>query len=67
VKGFNNIIIGGSIRNSVTRQELQDYITQNKALLQVKVRDLFAVCGNTGNPVGPAQTSTSIDNHLALL
>ncbi len=65
--GFDNIIIGGSIRNSVTRKELQDYITQNKTLLQVKVRGLFAVCGNMGNPVGPAQTTTFIDNHLALL
>lgn len=65
--GFDNIIIGGSIRNSVTRQELQDYITQNKDLLQEKVRGLFAVCGNMGNPVGPEQTTMFIDNHLAQL
>ena len=30
---FDYIIIGGSIRSSVTSQELQDFITQNKVLL----------------------------------
>ncbi|UCH13039.1 MAG: T9SS type A sorting domain-containing protein [Bacteroidales bacterium] len=65
--GFDNIIIGGAIRSSVTRQELQDYITLNKELLQDKVRGLFAVCGNMGNPVGPEQTEMFIDNHLAQL
>ena len=65
--GFDNIIIGGAIRNSVTRQELQDYISLNKALFQEKVRGLFAVCGNMGIPVGPEQTATFIDNHLAQL
>lgn len=65
--GFNKIIIGGSIRSSVTSQELQDYIALNKTLLKEKVRGLFAVCGNMGNPVGPEQTNTFIDNHLAQL
>jgi hypothetical protein len=65
--GFDNIVVGGAIRNSVTSQELQDYLTQNKPLLQEKVRGLFAVCGNMGNPVGPEETTRFIDNHLALL
>jgi menaquinone-dependent protoporphyrinogen IX oxidase len=30
LKGFDHIVIGGSIRSGVTRQELQDYITKNK-------------------------------------
>jgi menaquinone-dependent protoporphyrinogen IX oxidase len=65
--GFDHIIIGGGIRYSVTSQELQDYIRQNKPLLKEKVRGFFAVCGNMGNPVGPQQTVTFIDNHLAKL
>lgn len=67
LSGFDHIIIGGSIRSSVTRQELQDYIKKNKEFLKGKVRGLFAVCGNMGNPVGPQQTTMFIDNHLAKL
>jgi len=67
LSGFDNIIIGGSIRSSATSQDLQNYISSNKALLKLKVRRLFAVCGNMGNPVGPQQTVTFIDNHLAKL
>lgn len=67
LKGFDHIVIGGAIRMSVTRQELQDYITKNKEWLKAKVRGLFAVCGNGEKPVGPEQTTTFIDNHLAKL
>ena len=64
---FDHIIIGGAIRSNVTREELQEYIKNNKGLLKEKVRGLFAVCGNMGNPVGPQQTTMFIDNHLAKL
>lgn len=64
---FDYIIIGGSIRNSETSEELQEYISTNKETLKVRVRGLFAVCGNMGNPVGPEQTTQFIDNHLAQL
>jgi len=67
LKAFDHIVIGGSIRSNVTRQELQDYITKNKAWLKAKVRGLFAVCGNGEKPVGPKQTAMFIDNHLAKL
>lgn len=67
LKAFDHIVIGGSIRMGVTRQELQDYITKNKAWLKAKVRGLFAVCGNGEKPVGPEQTIMLIDNHLAKL
>jgi menaquinone-dependent protoporphyrinogen IX oxidase len=62
---YNHIIIGGSVRSMVTRQELQDYIKKNKGILKTKVRALFAVCGNGEKPVGPAQKTSLIDNHLA--
>lgn len=67
LKQFDHIVIGGSIRASVTSQELQDFIKQNKSLLKDKVRGIFAVCGNMKRPVGPAQTTSFIDNHLAKL
>lgn len=67
LKGFDHIVLGGSIRSGVTRQELQDYITKNRDSLKNKVRGLFAVCGNGEKPVGPQQKTMFIDNHLAEL
>ncbi len=67
LKGFDHIIIGGSIRSGATRKELQDYIIKNKGILKDKIRALFAVCGNGEKPVGPAQKTALIDNHLAKL
>ena len=67
LKGFDHVIIGGSIRMGVTSKELQDYITTNKEWLSGKIRGFFAVCGNMRQPVGQQQTSNFIDNHLAKL
>ncbi len=67
LKGFDHIVIGGSIRSGATRKELQDYITKNKGVLKGKVLGLFAVCGNGEQPAGPAQKTALIDNHLAKL
>jgi len=64
---FDHIVIGGSIRSGATRKELQDYIAKNKGMLKNKIRALFAVCGNGEKPVGPAQKTALIDNHLAKL
>jgi len=66
-KEFDHIVIGGSIRSGVTRQELQDYIARNKETLKSRIRGLFAVCGNGERPVGPQQVTQLIDNHLARL
>ena len=65
LKGYQHIIIGGAIRSSVVSKELQDFIQQNKELLKGKVRGLFAVCGNMGNPITPDVTKRYIDDHLA--
>jgi menaquinone-dependent protoporphyrinogen IX oxidase len=67
LKGFDHIIIGGSIRSGTTSDQLQKYLSGNKGPLKDKVRGLFAVCGNMRNPVGPQQTTQFIDNHLAKL
>jgi menaquinone-dependent protoporphyrinogen IX oxidase len=55
LKGFDHIIIGGSIRSGAARKELQDYIIKNKGMLKDKIRALFAVWGNREKPVGPEQ------------
>ena len=65
LKEFDHIVVGGSIRSGATRKELQDYIAKNKGALKNKIRALFAVCGNGEKPVGPAQKTSYIDNHLA--
>jgi menaquinone-dependent protoporphyrinogen IX oxidase len=67
LRKYDHIIIGGSIRSGATRPELQDYIQKNKGTLKNKVRALFAVCGNGEKPVGTAQKTALIDNHLARL
>jgi menaquinone-dependent protoporphyrinogen IX oxidase len=67
LKGFDHLVIGGSIRSGATRRELQDYILKNRGILKNKIRALFAVCGNREQPVGPAQKTALIDNHLAKL
>jgi menaquinone-dependent protoporphyrinogen IX oxidase len=64
---YDHIVIGGSVRSMVTRQEMQDFLKNNKGRLQTKIRGLFAVCGNGEKPVGPAQKTALIDNHLARL
>jgi len=67
LKGFEHIIIGGSIRGMVTSEKLQEYVKMNQGWLKEKVRGLFAVCGNMRRPVGPQQTTMFIDDHLAKL
>jgi menaquinone-dependent protoporphyrinogen IX oxidase len=67
LKGYDHLVIGGSIRSGQTRQELQNYIKKNGEFLKTKIRGLFIVCGNGEKPVGPQQKATYIDNHLAKL
>ena len=62
---YDHIIIGGSIRSGQTSVQLQEYIMKNKNLLKEKIRGLYAVCGNMKQPVGPAQKTALIDNHLS--
>jgi len=67
LKGYEHIIIGGAIRSFAVSKELQDFIQHNNAQLKGKVRGLFAVCGNMGNPITPDVTKRYIDDHLAKL
>jgi menaquinone-dependent protoporphyrinogen IX oxidase len=67
LSSFEDIVLGGSIRSAQTSAEMQAYIKSNKNELKLKVRGLFAVCGNMGQPVTSLQTTQFINNHLAKL
>lgn len=64
---YENLVIGGSIRSGKVSNQMQEFLAQNNSALKGKVRGLFAVCGNMMRPVGPEQTKSLIDNHLAKL
>ncbi len=61
---YKYIIVGGSIRSGVTSKELQEYLTNHKDTLKSKIRGLFAVCGNMGQPVTEEQYKNFFENHL---
>lgn len=65
--GYDNIIVGGSIRAGKVPTELQKYLEKNREIMNSKIRGLYVVCGNRMQPPGPEQTISLIDNHLAVL
>ena len=67
LSGYDHLIVGGAIRGGKTSPELQNFLAKNKEILKSKIRGYFAVCGNMMQPVGPEQTTTLIDNHLAAI
>lgn len=67
LKQYEHFVVGGAIRSFATSPELQAYIKQNKETLKGKVRGLFAVCGNMGNPITQDLVTRYIDEHLAQL
>jgi len=67
LSGYDYIVVCGSIRSGQVHDLLQKYLEKHKEILSDKIRGLFAVCGNRMQPVGPEQTTTLIDNHLAKL
>lgn len=64
---YENLVVGGSIRGGKVPAELQQYLEKNRELLKSKIRGLYVVCGNRMQPPGPEQTTSLIDNHLAVL
>jgi menaquinone-dependent protoporphyrinogen IX oxidase len=66
-KGYDFIVIGGSIRMAKVSQEMQDYLTKNKDVLKGKIKGFFCVCGNGKQPTGPEQVKTYVDNHLSTI
>jgi menaquinone-dependent protoporphyrinogen IX oxidase len=67
LKGFDHLVIGSSIRSGKIHPDLEKFITENNTWIKDKVRGYWAVCNNMGQPPGPQQKQTLIDNHLAKL
>jgi menaquinone-dependent protoporphyrinogen IX oxidase len=64
---YDHVVVGGAIRGGKTSPELQAYLAKNKEILKSRIRGYFAVCGNMMRPVGPEQTKSLIDDHLAAI
>jgi menaquinone-dependent protoporphyrinogen IX oxidase len=65
LKGYDHLVIGSAIQWGRIHPALQEYLEKNQEWLKPKIRGLYVVCGNLGNPVGPQQKEKYIDNHLA--
>jgi menaquinone-dependent protoporphyrinogen IX oxidase len=66
-KGYDNIVIGGSIRSSKVSKEMEDYLTKNKNILKDKIRGFFCVQGNMKKPTGPENVKQLIDGYLSVI
>ncbi len=64
-KGYDNIVVGGSIRMAKVSQEMQDYLAKNKNVLKNKIRGFWCVQGNMMKPTGPENVKQLIDDHLS--
>ncbi len=67
LKGFDHIVLGSSIRGGKIHPLLEQYLSDTQAWLNDKVRGLWAVCNNMGQPPGPQQKADFIDKQLARL
>jgi menaquinone-dependent protoporphyrinogen IX oxidase len=64
LKGFDHMVVGGSIRMGKTRQELIDYMEKNKSWMKDRVRGIFAVCGYREGYMEQKKIDY-LDNHIA--
>ena len=65
LKGFDHLVVGGSIRMGKTRQELIDYMGKNQDWMKGRIRGIFVVCGSRGGVIDPQKITDYIDNHIA--
>ncbi len=65
LSGFDNIIVGSSIRSFTIHPLLEKYLNDNKNALKGKIRGYFAACNNMGRPPGPQEKANYIENKLA--
>jgi len=65
LSGYDFVVAGGAIRSGKVSQEMEKFLEANREMLKDKLKGYFAVCGNMMKPVGPEQTRTLIDEHLA--
>jgi menaquinone-dependent protoporphyrinogen IX oxidase len=66
-KGYDFIVVGGSIRMAKVSQEMQDFLAKNKDVLKDKIKGFFCVAGNGKQPTGPEQVKTYVDQHLSVI
>ena len=64
---YDHLVFGTAIQAFNVHPEMQKYLEANTAKIKGKVRGLFAVCGNIGNPPGPEQVKNYIDGQMAKL
>jgi menaquinone-dependent protoporphyrinogen IX oxidase len=64
LQDFDHIVIGSSIRNLRIHPDLAGYLEKNNTWIKEKVRGLWAVCHNLGQPPGPRQIERYIDRQL---
>lgn len=67
LEGFDHLVIGSSIRAFKIHPLLEQYLAANSSWLGAKVRGYWAVCNNMGQPPGPEQKASYIDEQLAKL
>jgi menaquinone-dependent protoporphyrinogen IX oxidase len=67
LKGFDHIVLGSSIRAGKIHPLMDRYLSDNKAWLKDRIRGMWALCNNMGNPPGPEQKKAYIDEQLATL
>ena len=65
IKGFDNVVIGGSVRMGAISKELQNFLEKNREILKPKIKGFFVVMGNRMQPTGPEQVKQLIDDHLS--
>ncbi len=65
LSAYDFVVAGGAIRSGKVSPEMEKFLEGNRELLKDKLKGYFAVCGNMMQPVGPDQTRTLIDDHLA--
>ena len=64
ISAYEHVIIGGWIQAGNLIQNVKTFISDNKSALQPKIKGLFTLCGNSGNPVGPRQVNDYLTTQI---
>lgn len=64
LSGFDHLVVGTAIQGGKGPAAFDAFLDSGGEKLRGKIRGLFAVCGNLGQPPGPAQTAEYIDGYL---
>lgn len=64
LKGYENIVVGSSIRSGKIKPELKLYLESNASWLKERVKALYAVCGNGQKSITADQEKKFITDQL---